>query len=151
LVAGLRSMLIAGMALGVGSVSGCGGGSGSASASAAGVIDRPATTGLTQTRPAAGQPSSGTSTGSSSSTLTLSWQAPTENSDGSALTDLKGYRIHYGLKSESYSDTIDVTNPGLTTYVVQNLPAGTYYVSLTAYNSKGDESTLSGEVSTQVD
>jgi hypothetical protein len=34
--------------------------------------------------------------------------------------------------------------------VVQNLPAGKYYFAVTAYNSKGTESALSGEVSTQV-
>jgi hypothetical protein len=89
--------------------------------------------------------------GSKSSTVTLSWQAPTENSDGSALMDLKGYKVHYGSESRSYSDTIQVTNPGLTTYVVQNLPAGTYYFAVTAYNTSGRESSLSGEVSTQVD
>ena len=89
--------------------------------------------------------------GSNSNTVTLSWQAPTENADGSALTDLKGYKVHYGAASKSYSDIIQVTNPGLTTYVVQNLPAGTYYFAVTAYNGLGTESSLSGEVSTQVD
>ena len=89
--------------------------------------------------------------GSKSNTVTLSWQAPTENSDGSALMDLKGYKVHYGPASKSYSDTIQVANPGLTSYVVQNLPAGTYYFAVTAYNASGKESTPSGEVSTQVD
>jgi hypothetical protein len=89
--------------------------------------------------------------GSNSNTVTLSWQAPTENADGSALTDLKGYKVHYGAASKSYSDIIQVTNPGLTTYVVQNLPAGTYYFAVTAYNGSGTESSLSGEVSTLVD
>lgn len=88
---------------------------------------------------------------SKSNTVTLSWQAPTENSDGSALVDLKGYKVHYGSASKSYSDTIQVANAGLTTYVVQNLPTGTYYFAVTAYNSSGKESSLSGEVSTQVD
>jgi hypothetical protein len=88
---------------------------------------------------------------SKSNTVTLSWQAPTENSDGSALMDLKGYKVHYGPASKSYSDSIQVANAGLTAYVVQNLPAGTYYFAVTAYNASGKESSLSGEVSTQVD
>jgi hypothetical protein len=87
----------------------------------------------------------------SQSAVTLSWQAPTENLDGSALTDLKGYKVHYGAASKSYSDTIQVANPGLTAYVVQNLPSGKYYFAVTAYNSAGQESSLSPEVSTQVD
>jgi hypothetical protein len=88
---------------------------------------------------------------SKSSTVTLSWEAPTENSDGSALVNLKGYKVHYGSASKSYSDIIQVANAGLTTYVVQNMPAGTYYFAITAYNGAGQESALSGEVSTQVD
>ena len=88
---------------------------------------------------------------SKSNAVTLSWQPPTENADGTALVDLKGYKVHYGPESKSYSDTIQVANAGLTTYVVQNLPAGTYYFAVTAYNTTGQESSLSGEVSTQVD
>ena len=89
--------------------------------------------------------------GSGGNAVTLSWLPPTENSDGTALSDLKGYKVHYGPASKSYSDIIQVSNPGLTTYVVQNLPAGKYYFAITAYNSTGHESSLSGEVSTQVD
>jgi hypothetical protein len=92
-----------------------------------------------------------TAAGTKSNTVTLSWQAPTENSDGTALVDLTGYKVHYGSASKSYSDIIQVSNPGLTTYVVQNLPAGTYYFAVTAYNATGGESSLSGEVSTLVD
>lgn len=83
--------------------------------------------------------------------VTLSWQAPTTNADGSALVDLKGYKVHYGSTSKSYSDTIQVSNPGITTYMVENLKAGEYYFAVTAYNSAGQESSLSAEVSTQVD
>jgi hypothetical protein len=89
--------------------------------------------------------------GNSQSNVTLSWQAPTQNADGSALVDLKGYKVHYGAASKTYSDTIQVANAGITTYVVQNLAAGKYYFAVTAYNSVGQESSLSPEVSTQVD
>lgn len=91
------------------------------------------------------------SDGNPQSNVTLSWQAPTQNADGSALVDLKGYKVHYGSASKSYSDTIQVSNPGVTTYVVENLNAGKYYFAVTAYNSAGQESSLSPEVSTQVD
>jgi len=89
--------------------------------------------------------------GNSQSNVTLSWQAPTQNADGTTLVDLKGYKVHYGPASKTYSDTIQVSNPGLTTYVVENLVAGKYYFAVTAYNSAGQESSLSSEVSTQVD
>ena len=83
--------------------------------------------------------------------LTLSWDAPMQNSDGSTLADLRGYKIYYGDKSGDYSTVIEVANPGLTTYVVQNLPSGTYYFALTDYNSQGMESSLTSEVSVAVD
>lgn len=82
--------------------------------------------------------------------VTLSWQAPTENVDRSPLVDLKGYMVHYGAKSKAYSATIQVANPGLTTFVVQNLAPGKYYFAVTAYNRTGQESSLSPEVVTQV-
>jgi hypothetical protein len=91
------------------------------------------------------------SEGNPQSNVTLSWQAPTQNADGSALVDLQGYKVHYGSASKSYSDTIQVSNAGVTTYVVENLNAGKYYFAVTAYNSAGQESSLSPEVSTQVD
>lgn len=83
--------------------------------------------------------------------VTLSWQAPTENADGTQLTNLKGYKVHYGMASKSYSQTIQLANAGLVTYVVQNLNAGKYYFAVTAYNSEGRESGLSPELSIQVD
>jgi len=89
--------------------------------------------------------------GNAQNNVTLSWQAPTQNADGTALVDLKGFKVHYGSASKSYSDTIQVANPGVLTYVVENLSAGKYYFAVTAYNSAGQESSLSPEVSTQVD
>jgi Putative Ig domain len=89
--------------------------------------------------------------GNPQSNVTLSWQAPSENADGTPLTDLKGFKVHYGSASRIYSATIDVPNGGLTTYVVDNLTAGKYYFAVTAYNSSGEESSLSPEIAQQVD
>ena len=82
--------------------------------------------------------------------VTLSWDPPTENADGSQLVDLKGYKIHYGTASKNYSDTVDLNNPGMASYVIPDLSAGNYYFAITAYNSAGEESALSPEVSTMV-
>jgi hypothetical protein len=87
---------------------------------------------------------------SSAGSLTLSWDAPTQNTDGSPLMGLEGYRIYYGATPQ-VTNVVDVNNPGLTTYVIENLTAGTYYFAVTAYNSAGVESSLSSEVSTTVD
>jgi len=78
---------------------------------------------------------------------TLSWIAPTERTDGSTLTNLAGYRIRYGNARGNYGTTVNVSNPGLTTYVIDNLVSGTYYFVVTAYDGAGAESSFSNEAS----
>ncbi|MEJ1961495.1 MAG: putative Ig domain-containing protein [Gammaproteobacteria bacterium] len=79
--------------------------------------------------------------------VTLSWQPPTQNTDGSTLTNLSGYRIVYGSQPGSYTKSIDVANAGLMSYLVENLSAGRYYFAMIALSSEGSESDVSAEVS----
>jgi hypothetical protein len=81
---------------------------------------------------------------------TLDWLPPTENNDGSALTNLAGYTVYYGTSPEGLTQSIKVTNPGLTAYSVTNLPSGTWYFAVTSYSSTGVESTRTGTVSTTI-
>lgn len=74
---------------------------------------------------------------------TLSWTAPTQNEDGSPLTDLAGYKIYWGTTPGVYPNSVTIDNPGLTTHVVGNLAAGTYEFVATAINSDGVESVYS--------
>lgn len=90
-----------------------------------------------------------TAPGNSPSSATLSWQAPGENTDGTALTNLTGYKIHYGTKPGTYTQTISVNTVGMTTYVVDNLAPGVYYFAITSVTQAG-ESELSGEASTTI-
>jgi len=76
---------------------------------------------------------------------TLTWSAPTMNEDGTTLTDLAGYKIYYGKSSGNYTTTIQIDNPSVTTYVVDNLTPDTYYFVATAFNASGVESRFSGE------
>lgn len=78
---------------------------------------------------------------------TLSWDAPTTRTDGSPLTNLAGYRLRYGNSSGNYPNTITITNPGLTSYVVNNLASGTWFFVLAAYDSAGLESSNTNPVS----
>ena len=87
-------------------------------------------------------------TTTTTTSVTLSWQPPTQNTNGSPITDLAGYVIHYGTTSADYRQTAKVKNAGLTRFVVENLAKGTYYFAISAYNSKGLESELSGEITT---
>ena len=79
------------------------------------------------------------------SSVTLSWLPPTENEDGSPLTNLAGYRIRYGDRPGSYSKTISVTNPGLATYFIDGLLPETHYFVMSSVNSSGVESQYSNE------
>ena len=82
--------------------------------------------------------------------VSLAWVAPTENTDGTPLTDLGGYVIHYGTAPMSFTNTIAINNPGITRYVVENLPAGTYYFSVTAVTTDGSQSNYSSEASATI-
>ncbi len=75
--------------------------------------------------------------------VTVSWTAPTENEDGSPLTDLAGYKIYWGTTSGSYTESVTVNNPGITSYVVDNLSPGTYEFVATSFNAVGMESAYS--------
>jgi hypothetical protein len=147
-------------------LAGCGGDDGtSATGSNAGTGSDP--TSVADTAPPAntggsGSPTGGTSTltpppvasppaGSGSTSISLAWVPPTQNSDGTPITNLAGYKIHYGTSSSDYTETVALSNAGLTRYVVDNLKSGTYYFAITAYNAQGLESPLSGEITTTLD
>lgn len=78
---------------------------------------------------------------------TLSWLPPTENADGSTLTDLAGYRIYYGRSARSLDRSIVLNNPGLTRHVVEYLPRGRWVFAMTSVNAAGIESSRSARVS----
>lgn len=78
---------------------------------------------------------------------TVSWTPPTQNTDGSTLTNLAGYRILYGRSANDLSQTVSLTNPSLSTYIVENLSAGVWYFAVAAVNSRGDVSAPSGVAS----
>lgn len=81
---------------------------------------------------------------------TLSWNANTE-------PDLAGYKIYYGTAARigtdpkictmcGYSTKVEVGK--ITTYSINNLTNGqTYYFSITAYDTSGNESAFSSQVS----
>lgn len=73
-------------------------------------------------------------------TATISWIPPTQNTDGSPLTDLGGYRIYYGTSQTNLAQMVELTNPGLTSYMVQNLSPATWYFSMRAFRTNGTES-----------
>jgi Divergent InlB B-repeat domain/Fibronectin type III domain len=84
-----------------------------------------------------------------SAQVTLSWTAPTTNTDGTSLRDLAGYKAYYGTASRTYSTATDVGK--VTNCQITNLRDGqTYYFAVTAYDTSGNESAYSNEVSKTV-
>ena len=77
--------------------------------------------------------------------ITLSWQAPTTNEDGSPLTDLAGYKLYCGPSMGNYLPIKDVGN--VLEYPISNdLQDGTHFCVATAYDTSGNESAYSNEV-----
>jgi hypothetical protein len=77
--------------------------------------------------------------------LSIAWDAPTMNMDGTPLTDLKGYRLYYGDSSTAQGippcnkNSKDVGN--VTAFVVTGLTDGANYtVQVTALDTEGNES-----------
>ncbi len=97
-----------------------------------------------------GSGSSGGSTTPTTGSATVNWHPPTANTNGTAITNLSGYIIKYGTSSTNLSTTVKVTNAGLTSYVVENIPAGTYYFGVEAYNSAGETSSVSNVASKKI-
>ncbi len=95
----------------------------------------------------------GTTSTPTSKAVTLSWKAPTQNSNGTSLTNLAGYTLHYGTSSEDYTGSIEITSPTQTSYIVSDgsFPPGTYYFAISAYNAQQVSSPLSGEIAVNVD
>lgn len=75
----------------------------------------------------------------------LRWQPPTQNVDGTPLTDLAGFNIYWGAESRSYGTPHTIADPNATEWEA-NLPPGRYYFALTAFDRDGSESGYSNEV-----
>lgn len=83
------------------------------------------------------------------SSAALSWTAPTQNTDGSPLTDLASFRIYQGTSAATLAQVATVGAAG-GAYTTPTLQPGTYYFSVTAVNAAGVESSRSGVVSTTI-
>jgi hypothetical protein len=82
--------------------------------------------------------------------VTLSWTPPTENEDGTTLSNLAGYEVRYGRDANTLDQSVQVTNPSVSTFVVENLGAGTWFFALRSLNQQGVASQLSNPVTKTV-
>lgn len=144
------------MALALG-LAACGGGGGGSTSSPTQVDGGSSSSGSSggSTGGSTGGSSGGSSGGSGSSntpppsggSITISWTPPNTRADGTTLTDLAGYHIYYGTASGIYSQAVTVASASATSYTIANLAAGTYYVTMRAFDTSNVESNSTPEAS----
>ena len=76
--------------------------------------------------------------------VALCWTPPTQNVDGSELTDLSGYVVYHGALPRVYTGQQSIP-AGLTCADIDVAPGG-WYFAMTALDSDGNESAYSNEV-----
>jgi len=77
--------------------------------------------------------------------LALSWAPPTQSADGSPLDDLAGYRIRWGTQTGDHPNLLELNNPGISSYVIDNLAPGNYFLLVFAVDTSNNESGASNE------
>ena len=86
----------------------------------------------------------------SSGGVTLVWDSPTRNTDGSKLLDLAGYWIFCTPETGPSLLPIQVSDPLATQHVVDGLSETRWSFEISAYNSLGYQSARSSTISTLV-
>lgn len=80
----------------------------------------------------------------SDTTATLSWVAPSLNTDGTQLTDLAGFKAYEVIGTNNVLTTT-MNAPNYTSVPIVNLSVGSHTFFVTAYNSAGVESSPSNQ------
>jgi hypothetical protein len=78
---------------------------------------------------------------------TLSWTAPTKNTDGTDVSDLAGFTIVYGTTQTALDQSVRIDNATASTWSMDSFPSGTYYFAVKAFTQSGTESSMSSVVS----
>ena len=82
------------------------------------------------------------------STASLSWTSP--QADASGALEVEGYHIYFGTSAGNLIHVVTVESPSATSFVINNLPAGTWYFGIAAYNAEKIESSLSAIVNVAI-
>jgi hypothetical protein len=106
--------------------------------SAAGGAAPSSTSSTSNTLPTSGNPAT-------AGTASLSWLTPPANSNGTL--EVEGYHIYFGSSAQNLTHVVNVESPNATSFVINNLPAGTWYFGIASYNAEKVESSMSAIVS----
>jgi Putative Ig domain len=71
--------------------------------------------------------------------VTLNWAAPTQNTDGTGLTDLSSYKIVYGRDAGSLTQSKSIPST-VNSAVIDNLASGTWFFAIVSVTASGTES-----------
>jgi hypothetical protein len=84
--------------------------------------------------------------------MPLRWTAPSTRTDGSSLSlsEIDGYRIYIGTTQNNMQMHLDLSQGDLSSYTIDNLELGDYYVAISAYDRTGNASDLSNIVQKSV-
>jgi hypothetical protein len=80
----------------------------------------------------------------------VDWSPPTQNTNGTALTNLAGVRVYYGPSASNLSQLTEVVGTAVKSYTISNLSAGTWYFGAVAYTTTGAQSAMSSIASTTI-
>ncbi len=73
----------------------------------------------------------------------VSWMPPGANTDGSALTDLSGFIIHFGRSADQLTRLVRIADDSISSFQIEDLTAGPWYFAVSAVNGAGVQSALS--------
>jgi hypothetical protein len=68
-------------------------------------------------------------------TASLSWSRPTQNTDGSPLSNLAGYVIRYGTSTTALNNKMSVASASATGVEITNLSPGNWHFAVSAINT----------------
>ncbi len=103
-----------------------------------------------------GSSSGNGSTATGISTVTLKWNAPNQNMNGSCLTSIAGYHVYSGTSSSNMAlketlapNAVSCSAGGTAnncgqiqtcSYTLTNITSGTWYIAVQAFDSSGQDS-----------
>lgn len=82
--------------------------------------------------------------------VTLTWDAPTTNTDGTPISYFTGdYKVYYGTTSGNYTakKSLNISGQTVTCQITNLAPERLYFFVVTAINTLGHESVYSREIS----
>ena len=84
--------------------------------------------------------------------VSLNWAIPLQREDGSDLElyEIDGYVVAYGTNAQNLDAAISVLGGVETSFVVEDLPANTYYFAIATVDSKGIQGTYSDVIELSV-